>query len=118
MQKVKQTAQRYHPGDKVSFFFESEGGRGVVKGEPIWNGYTWMYAFEGTDLRCGEAYLKPEAKLGIDVEATIRTMLNYSFYPIKYDYDSLSVIEKKLWTKKEFEAVVKWIGTPFVTEVG
>jgi hypothetical protein len=23
----------------------------------VWNGYTYMYSFKGTDLRCGEHYL-------------------------------------------------------------
>lgn len=30
----------------------------TIKAEPIWNGFTWMYAFEGTDMRCGGEYLR------------------------------------------------------------
>lgn len=35
-----------------------------IKGEAKWNGFDFMYSFEGTDLRCGELYLRgvPPAK--------------------------------------------------------
>lgn len=29
----------------------------TVKEEPEWNGHTWMYSFEETDMRCGQEYL-------------------------------------------------------------
>lgn len=28
-----------------------------------WNGFTWMYAFKETNLRCGEMYLRPIPKI-------------------------------------------------------
>jgi hypothetical protein len=35
--------------------------------------------------------------------------LNYSFKPIEYKYDNLTVIEKALVTREEFERIVKII---------
>jgi hypothetical protein len=29
----------------------------TIKGEPVWNGFTWMYSFYNEDLSCGEMYL-------------------------------------------------------------
>lgn len=36
-----------------------------------WNGYTWMYSFEGTDLRCGEEYIKLFQSHQIDFEGLV-----------------------------------------------
>lgn len=30
----------------------------TIKSDGVWNGRTYMYSFDGTDMRCGEEYLK------------------------------------------------------------
>lgn len=54
--KLKPKKQLYFPGDKVTTFF-TDDEIFVVKNMPKWNGLTWMYDFENTDMRCGEGYL-------------------------------------------------------------
>jgi len=46
----------YSPGDKVTTFFEPD--QILTIKEPVrWNGLTYMYSFEETDMRCGESYV-------------------------------------------------------------
>lgn len=47
---------RFSPG--TEFFCTIASKNLVVAGTPSWNGRTHMYAFQNTDLRCGEEYLK------------------------------------------------------------
>jgi hypothetical protein len=46
---------KYKSGDTVML----SGSPVTVFGQPRWNGLTFMYAFIGTNLRCGEQYLQP-----------------------------------------------------------
>lgn len=46
-----------------------------IKDEPVWNGLTWMYAFHGTDVRCGEMYLNP-----CDQAAMLGTLADHHDY--------------------------------------
>lgn len=57
MAKVKLPVPRYAHGDKVKTTLTIEDPL-TIKGEPSWNGYTFMYGFEETDMRCGEGYIK------------------------------------------------------------
>lgn len=40
---------------------------------------------------------------------TIKKFLKYAFEQIDYSYDGLTETEKTLATRKEFEALVKWV---------
>ena len=56
MPKQKQPKAKYSKGDKVYSSMEHNKSL-TVKEEPEWNGHTWMYSFEETNMRCGEGYL-------------------------------------------------------------
>ena len=58
MAKIKKTVAKFKDGDSVKNNISYKDDVMFIKGDPTWNGYVWMYAFEGTDLRCGEQYLK------------------------------------------------------------
>jgi hypothetical protein len=45
-----------------------------------------------------------------EFEESIAKLLNYSFNPIQWNYDSLTGIEKSLVTKEEFEKIKKKYG--------
>jgi hypothetical protein len=57
----KKTNPRFKDGDIVLISTMNDGIF-TVDGEPTHNGLTWMYAFQGVSMRCGEMYLrlKPE----------------------------------------------------------
>ncbi len=45
-----------------------------------------------------------------EIEESVAKILNYSFNPNQWNYDSLTVIEKSLVTKEEFEKIQKKYG--------
>jgi hypothetical protein len=45
-----------------------------------------------------------------EIEESVAKLLNYSFNQIQWNYDSLTVIEKSLVTKEEFEKIKKKYG--------
>lgn len=55
--KRKNPKAKYKDGDIV-YCTMIPNKTSKVLGEPQWNGLTYMYSFVGTDLRCGEQYLK------------------------------------------------------------
>lgn len=55
--KSKTPKAKYKNGDTV-YCTMIPNQTSKILGEPQWNGLTYMYAFEGTDLRCGEQYLQ------------------------------------------------------------
>lgn len=61
---TKQTPPKFAAGNKVRSSTNKEDVL-TVKGEPSWNGFTWMYAFDEIDMRCGEGYLKLEINLEV-----------------------------------------------------
>jgi len=52
----KQPEPKYSEGDVVKSSLNTEESL-TVKGQPSWNGHTYMYAFREIDVRCGETYL-------------------------------------------------------------
>lgn len=50
---------KFADGDKVICSFHSSPAIMTIEGDPVFNGFTWMYNFKGSDLRCGQQYLKP-----------------------------------------------------------
>ena len=44
------------------------------------------------------------------MEESLAKLLNYSFNPIQWNYDSLTETEKSLVTKEEFEEIKKKYG--------
>ena len=59
---TKQPPSKFAHGDKVRTSLNKEDVL-TIKGVPSWNGFTWMYAFEEIDMRCGEGYIKLEKPL-------------------------------------------------------
>jgi hypothetical protein len=55
----KETSPKYAEGDKVRTTLNPDDVV-TIKGVPSWNGYNWMYAFNETDMRCGEGYIRLE----------------------------------------------------------
>ena len=55
----KRPLPRFIPGEQVKCSLNDK--LLTIKEEPSWNGFTWMYAFEGEEMRCGQDYLTPPA---------------------------------------------------------
>lgn len=53
---MKTTTPKFKKGDSVQCSLKPTEVL-KIKEEPIWNGREWMYAFNDTDLRCGQSYL-------------------------------------------------------------
>ena len=58
---MKQTKRKYNIGDKVKTSLTEE--QNLTINDYQWNGYSWMYSFIETDLRCGEEYLKSSSEV-------------------------------------------------------
>lgn len=58
---------KFKDGDKV---YNSVLGKDlIVSGEPLWNGFTYMYSFkmiqqDRIEMRCGESYLMDYSEVG------------------------------------------------------
>lgn len=52
--KKKIPAQKFQNTEKVYYGMEDQD---LTVKEAKWNGLTWMYSFEETDMRCGQNYL-------------------------------------------------------------
>lgn len=48
---------KFKNGDKVLCTLALDGGILTVSEDAEWNGFTWMYSFEGEDAKCGQQYL-------------------------------------------------------------
>lgn len=56
MQKIK--PNKFKKGDKVKAEYANlHGHEFLTVSDTKHNGFTWMYSFEETDMRCGEQYL-------------------------------------------------------------
>lgn len=56
MNKTKKLPQsKFEIGDTV--WVSAEAAERKIT-DKKWNGHTYMYSFDGTDLRCGEQYLR------------------------------------------------------------
>lgn len=54
--KEKMKEPKFKNGQKV--FCSVTKSELTIKSDGVWNGRTYMYSFDGTDMRCGEEYLK------------------------------------------------------------
>jgi hypothetical protein len=61
MGKKKNPVSKFMKGDKVtvSIIAQEPNDKRVftIAGPPKWNGFTWMYAFDEMEMRCGENYV-------------------------------------------------------------
>lgn len=55
MKPNKKTQPKFKHGDTVYVSILEKDC--IVKGEPDWNGFVWMYRFIGEAMRAGEGYL-------------------------------------------------------------
>jgi hypothetical protein len=52
---MKNNVPKYVNGGTV--YTRATGEKLKINEPPKWNGLTYMYAFEGTEMRCGESYI-------------------------------------------------------------
>lgn len=52
----KKSQPRYQKDDKVGVYLIDTIMERTIK-DFQWNGYTWMYSFEETEMKCGEQHL-------------------------------------------------------------
>lgn len=45
-----------------------------------------------------------------ELETIIRALLHYSFEDIRYQYDGLTFVEKRLVTREQFGKLLVWLG--------
>lgn len=56
MNQSRKSQPRYQKNDKVGVYLIDTIMERTIK-DFQWNGYTWMYSFEETEMKCGEQHL-------------------------------------------------------------
>ena len=57
MSTKKPTNRRFIDGQTVKSRLSPDPESKIVISGATWNGFTWMYSFLNTNMRCGEEYL-------------------------------------------------------------